>query len=55
MSTFKSIQELMRDTVMTFDLMTYSIQELMRDTVMANDPLTSKYSRTNDFYIVMTL
>jgi hypothetical protein len=54
MSTFKSIQELMRDTVMTFDLMTYSIQELMRDTVMANDPLTSKYSRTNDVYIVMT-
>jgi hypothetical protein len=49
-----SIQELMRDTVMTFDLMTYSIQELMRDTVMANDPLTSKYSRTNDVYIVMT-
>jgi hypothetical protein len=44
-----SIQELMRDTVMTFDLMTYSIQELMRDTVMANDPLTSKYSRTNEF------
>jgi urease gamma subunit len=40
MSTFKSIQELMRDTVMTFDLMTYSIQELMRDTVMTFDLMT---------------